>query len=98
MEWGTLLVSVFGPNSKFGFEDLFLEGFHDYIILERFSQNLGFEIFLLLNHNFHFIYSLFSSIPIVFGSHLLVVHRVLQSDFQWLTSPKSLCSPPTILF
>ena len=81
MGWGTLLLSVFGLNSEFGFEDLSLEGFHDQIILERLSQALGFEIFLLLNHNFHFIYSLFSSIPIVFGAHLLVVRRVLQSDY-----------------
>ena len=78
---GALPLSVFGLNSEFGFEDLSLEGFHNQIILERLSQALGFEIFLLLNHNFHFIYSLFSSIPIVFGAHLLIVHRVLQSDY-----------------
>ena len=51
--WGTLPVSVFGPNSEFGFEDLSLEGFHNQIILEMLSQALGFEIFLLLNHNFN---------------------------------------------
>ena len=72
-------MSVFGPNSKFGFEDLSLEGFHDQIILEMLSQALDFEIFLLLKHNFHFIYSLFLSI--VYGAHLLVVHRVLQRDY-----------------
>ena len=72
-------MSVFGPNSEFGFEDLSLEGFHDQIILEMLSQALDFEIFLLLKHNFHFIYSLFLSI--VFGAHLLVVHRVLQRDY-----------------
>ena len=72
-------MSVFGPNSEFGFEDLSLEGFHDQIILEMLSQALDFEIFLLLKHNFHFIYSLFLSI--VYGAHLLVVHRVLQRDY-----------------
>ena len=72
-------MSIFGPNSEFGFEDLSLEGFHDQIILEMLSQALDFEIFLLLKHNFHFIYSLFLSI--VFGAHLLVVHRVLQRDY-----------------
>ena len=72
-------MSIFGPNSEFGFEDLSLEGFHHQIILEMLSQALDFEIFLLLKHNFHFIYSLFLSI--VFGAHLLVVHRVLQRDY-----------------
>lgn len=55
-----------------------LEGFHDQIVLEMLSQVLVFEIFLLLDHDFH---SLSSSIPIVFGAHLLVVHRVLQSNY-----------------
>lgn len=84
--WGTLPVSIFGPNSEFGFEDLSLEGFHDQIIPEVLLQALGFEILLLLNHNFH----LFS---------VLVHSRCLWSSFagcsqgptEWL-SPSG--SPP----
>lgn len=82
-DWDTrdLTASVCGPSREFGLEDLSPEGFHDQIILEMVAQALVFDVFLLLGHDFLLVYSLFSSIPLSFGAHLLVVHRVLQSNF-----------------
>ena len=67
------------PKPDFGFEDLSLEGFHDQMVLEMAARVSVFKAFLLLGHDSSRLFSvLFRSV--VFGAHLLVVHRVLQSN------------------